>query len=60
MLLPQLPFPAEHLQFMASFYSGIYDFHGNGLHSISSVPIFLIITVWLYEHFLISGGIFSL
>lgn len=60
MLLPQLPFPPEHLQFMASFYSGIYDFHGNGLHSISSALIFLIITVWLYEHFLISGGIFSL
>lgn len=41
-------FPAsipEYLQFMASFYFWIYDFHGNGFHSTSSTPIFLIIVV---------------
>ena len=30
---------------MAYFYLGIYDFHGNGFHSTSSMSIFLLFVV---------------
>lgn len=37
---------------------GSYDFHGNGFHSTSSVPIFLIFVVQALQEFLNKLGYF--
>lgn len=41
----QLPFPTEYLVYGLFLYLGIYGSRGNGFHSTSSMPIFLIIVV---------------
>lgn len=38
---------------------GIYDFHGNGFHSTSFVPVFLIFVLQALQEFLKKSGYFS-
>lgn len=53
-------FPTEYLLFMAFLlHLGIYDFHGNGFHSTSFVPVFLIFVLQALQEFLKKSGYFS-
>ena len=55
----QLPFPTEYLVYGLFLYLGIYGSCGNGFHSTSSMPIFLIIVVQALREFLNKSGYFS-